>query len=50
MYIHYRNQLHSLQPRFLILRTQCHTEAIVPDGWLSYTDSKLLEEAASING
>lgn len=28
--------------------TQCHTDAVVPDGWLSYTDSKLLEEAAGI--
>lgn len=30
--------------------TQCHTDAIAPDGWLSYIDSKLLEEAAGING
>ncbi len=29
--------------------TQCHTDAIVPDGWLSYTDSKLLEEAAGLS-
>ena len=29
--------------------TQCHTDAVVPDGWLSYTDSKLLEEAAGIS-
>ncbi len=29
--------------------TQCHTDAIVPDGWLSYTDSKLLEEAAGVS-
>ena len=28
--------------------TQCHTDAVVPDGWLSYTDSKLLEEAAGL--
>ncbi len=29
--------------------TQCHTDAIVPDGWLDYTNSKLLEEAAGVS-
>ena len=29
---------------------QCHTDAVVLDGWLSYTDSKLLETTCNING
>lgn len=28
--------------------TQCHTDAVVPDGWLSYTESKELEEKAGV--
>ena len=27
--------------------TQCHTDAVVPDGWIDYTESKQLEEAAT---
>lgn len=29
---------------------QGHTDAVVLDGWLSYTDSKLLETTCNING
>ncbi len=27
--------------------TQCHTDAVVPDGWIDYTESKQLQEAAA---
>lgn len=27
--------------------TQCHTDAVVPDGWIDYTESKRLEESAA---
>lgn len=29
--------------------SQCHTDAVVPDGWLSYTESKELESKAGVN-
>lgn len=29
--------------------TQCHTDAVVPDGWLSYSESQQLEEESGTN-
>ena len=37
---------HKAHRQSVMYCTQCHTEAVVPDGWVDYTTSKQLEEAS----
>lgn len=37
---------HKAHRQSVMYCTQCHTEAVVPDGWIDYTTSKELEEAS----
>lgn len=37
---------HKAHRQSVMYCSQCHTEAVIPDGWVSYTESKALEEAS----
>ena len=38
---------HKAHRQSVMYCTQCHTEAVVPDGWVDYTTSKQIEESSS---